>query len=181
MTWGAVTDASSFAKYIADCQLETTMSFNDYYAVTPDLPAWPAGTYKWGIIASGGATVEIGDLATVHADPTQMRQLLQNLIGNAIKFRSPRAPTVNVYTERLADGCRLIVDDNGIGFAAEHAERIFDPFERLHGRGEYEGTGIGLALCRRIMERHGGTIHAVSPPEGGAQFIATFPALERNT
>jgi light-regulated signal transduction histidine kinase (bacteriophytochrome) len=132
-------------------------------------------------IASGGATVVIGDLASVHADPTQMRQLLQNLIGNAIKFRSPQAPAVNVYTERLADGCRLIVEDNGIGFAAEHAERIFDPFERLHGRGEYEGTGIGLALCRRIMERHGGTIHAVSPPEGGAQFIATFPALERNT
>jgi signal transduction histidine kinase len=132
-------------------------------------------------IANGGATVVIGALASVHADPTQMRQLLQNLIGNAIKFRSSQAPTVNVDTEWLASGCRLIVEDNGIGFATEHAERIFDPFERLHARGEYEGTGIGLALCRRIMERHGGTIHAVSPPEGGARFIATFPELERST
>ena len=126
-------------------------------------------------IANADATVAIGALASVHADPTQMRQLLQNLIGNAIKFRGSESPTVNVYVEQLPDGCRLIVEDNGIGFAAEHAERIFDPFERLHARGVYEGTGIGLALCRRIMERHGGTIHAVSRPEGGAQFVATFP------
>ena len=78
-------------------------------------------------------------------------------------------------SNRSLDGCRLIVEDNGIGFAPEHAERIFDPFERLHARGEYEGTGIGLALCRRIMKRHGGTIDAVNRPEGGARFVATFP------
>ena len=109
----------------------------------------------------------IGELGTVHADPTQMRQLLQNLIENAIKFRGSEPPAVNVYVEQLPDGCRLIVEDNGIGFATEHAERIFDPFERLHARGVYEGTGIGLALCRRIMERHGGTIHAVSRAKVG--------------
>jgi signal transduction histidine kinase len=126
-------------------------------------------------IANADATVAIDALASVHADPTQMRQLLQNLIGNAIKFRGAESLTVSVYVEQLPDGCRLIVEDNGIGFATEHAERIFDPFERLHARGVYEGTGIGLALCRRIMERHGGTINAVSRPEGGAQFVATFP------
>jgi light-regulated signal transduction histidine kinase (bacteriophytochrome) len=126
-------------------------------------------------IANADATVAIDALASVHADPTQMRQLLQNLIGNAIKFRGSESPTVSVYVEQHPDGCRLIVEDNGIGFATEHAERIFDPFERLHARGVYEGTGIGLALCRRIMERHGGTINAVSRREGGAQFVATFP------
>jgi signal transduction histidine kinase len=132
-------------------------------------------------MARSGATVAIGALASVHADPTQMRQLLQNLIENAIKFRDAQAPAVNVYAEPLAYGCRLIVEDNGIGFAPEHAERIFDPFERLHAREAYEGTGIGLALCRRIMERHGGTIYAVNRPEGGAQFIATFPEPQSNT
>jgi signal transduction histidine kinase len=126
-------------------------------------------------IACADTTVAIGAMASVRADPTQMRQLLQNLIANAIKFRDRRAPVVSVYAEPLADGCRLIVEDNGIGFAPEQAERIFDPFQRLHARGEYEGTGIGLALCRRIMERHGGTICAVSRREGGARFIATFP------
>ena len=125
-------------------------------------------------IARGGATITIGALASVDADPTQMRQLLQNLIGNAIKFRGSHAPAVNIYAEPLADGCRVIVEDNGIGFAPEYAERIFDPFERLHARGDYEGTGIGLALCRRIMERHGGTIHAVSRVDGGARFVAAF-------
>ena len=126
-------------------------------------------------IANGGVTVELGTLVAVHADPTQMRQLLQNLIGNAIKFHSSESPAVHVYVEQFPHGCRLIIEDNGIGFATEHVERIFDPFERLNARGVYEGTGIGLALCRRIMERHGGTIYAVSRPEGGAQFVATFP------
>ncbi len=131
-------------------------------------------------VAKGGAAVVIGELGTVHADPTHMRQLLQNLIENALKFRGSEPPAVNVYVEQLSDGCRLIVEDNGIGFATEHAERIFDPFERLHARGVYEGTGIGLALCRRIMERHGGTIHAVSRAAGGAQFVATFPEPPRD-
>jgi signal transduction histidine kinase len=131
-------------------------------------------------VAGAHATISIGALAVVEADATQMRQLLQNLVGNAIKFRGADAPAVNVYAESFADGCRVVVEDNGVGFAPEHAERIFDPFERLHPRGEYEGTGIGLALCRRIMERHGGAIHAVSRPEGGARFIATFPTATRD-
>lgn len=126
-------------------------------------------------IARSGATVIVGAMASLDADPTQMRQLLQNLIGNAIKFRSPSPCVIEVSSEWRPDGCRLTVEDNGIGFASEHEERIFDPFQRLHARGEFEGTGIGLALCRRIMTRHGGTIHAVSRPEGGARFVANFP------
>lgn len=132
-------------------------------------------------IARSGATVSVGAMAWLDADPTQMRQLLQNLVGNAIKFRSPSPCVIKVSSERSPEGCRLSVEDNGIGFASEHAERIFDPFQRLHARGEFEGTGIGLALCRRIMTRHGGTIHAVSRPGGGARFVATFPASDNQS
>jgi signal transduction histidine kinase len=123
------------------------------------------------------ACITVDDLPAIRADRTQMRQLFQNLLVNAIKFGGTGAPAVRVCAEITADTVRIIVDDRGIGFAPEHAERIFNPFERLHARGEYEGTGIGLALCRRIMERHGGTIHAESRPDGGARFIAVFPAL----
>ncbi|MDP3717516.1 MAG: ATP-binding protein [Acidobacteriota bacterium] len=126
-------------------------------------------------IARAGARVTTRAMAAVDADPTQMRQLLQNMIGNAIKFRGPGPCEVEVFCESGSESCRLTVEDNGIGFDQKYAERIFDPFRRLHLRGEFEGTGIGLALCRRIMERHGGSIHAESRPEGGARFIATFP------
>lgn len=126
-------------------------------------------------IARAGARITTRAMAAVDADPTQMRQLLQNLIGNALKFRGPGPCEVAVSCESGPEGCRLTVEDNGIGFGQKYAERIFDPFQRLHPRGAFEGTGIGLALCRRIMERHGGAIHAVSRPEGGARFIATFP------
>ncbi|HXG90459.1 MAG TPA: ATP-binding protein [Vicinamibacterales bacterium] len=131
-------------------------------------------------VTRSGASVTLDGLPVVNADPTQMRQLLQNLIGNALKFRDTTHPlVVAVSGSPLADGWRLTVEDNGIGFASEYAERIFDPFERLHARSEYEGTGIGLALCRRIMERHGGTIFASSDGAGGARFDVTFPNSSR--
>lgn len=123
-------------------------------------------------------------LPQLEADPTQMRQLLQNLIGNAIKFVAPGvAPEIHIqchiheadqdHDER--DWCDIAVSDNGIGFDREHAERIFSPFRRLHGKGEYAGTGIGLAVCRRIVERHGGSIHAISQPSEGATFRIRLP------
>ena len=126
-----------------------------------------------------GGRVEVGDLPTIEADPTQMRQLLQNLIGNALKFhKENEAPLVKVYAEPLdgRDGWyQIMVEDNGIGFDEKYLERIFQVFQRLHGRDKYEGTGIGLATCRKIVERHRGSITAKSVPAQGATFIVTLP------
>jgi two-component system, LuxR family, sensor kinase FixL len=125
--------------------------------------------------------VNLGDLPTIDADPTQMRQLLQNLIGNALKFHLPeKTPTVQVGGELLAiqEGnrvCRLTVTDNGIGFDEKYTDRIFEVFQRLHGRSQYEGTGIGLAICKKIVERHGGSITATSTPGWGTTFVVALP------
>ncbi len=130
-----------------------------------------------------GGRVEIGDLPTLDADPLQMRQLLQNLIGNALKFhRDGEPPVVTVTGSLLADGgppwARIVVADNGIGFDMKYLDRIFTPFQRLHGRAEYEGTGMGLAVCRRIVERHGGALTAESAPGQGARFLITLPVRQ---
>lgn len=123
-----------------------------------------------------GGRVDVGALPTVMADPLQMRQLLQNLIGNALKFHKKDAPPrIRLFMEKGPSQCRIVVEDNGIGFDPKYAERIFGVFERLHGRDEYEGTGMGLAICRKIVDRHGGTIVAQSASGQGASFIITFP------
>jgi two-component system, LuxR family, sensor kinase FixL len=139
--------------------------------------------------------VEIGELPTIDADPLQIRQLLQNLIGNALKFhRQDAAPVVKVYAQTLLptgasfllEGeeiqtgigekfCRLVVEDNGIGFDEKYLDRIFTVFQRLHGRTEYEGSGIGLAVCRKIVERHSGHITANAKPGAGATFYIDLP------
>jgi light-regulated signal transduction histidine kinase (bacteriophytochrome) len=122
------------------------------------------------------ASVEIHPLPSVEADSIQMTQLFQNLIGNAIKFaREGVPPQVKVYSLLSDDKSELHVEDNGIGFDENYSEQIFAPFERLHGRAKYEGTGIGLAICRRIVERHGGEISARSSPGKGSTFIVTLP------
>lgn len=143
-------------------------------------------------IADVDGTVTIGDLPTVEADPTQIRQLIQNLIGNGLKFHRPdETPHVQVEAsvEPVAEDlqqsgrldatctemCRLRITDNGIGFEESHTDRIFSPFKRLHGREEYEGTGMGLAICRRIVERHGGDITAESIPGEGTTFTVLLP------
>lgn len=139
-------------------------------------------------IQQTGGRVEIGELPTIDADPLQMRQLFQNLIGNALKFhRQDESPVVRVSgapadkkkskpTSTPANGFVLIeVEDNGIGFDEKYLDRIFTPFQRLHGRGEYEGTGIGLAVCRKIVERHGGKLTAISTPGKGSKFLVTLP------
>jgi signal transduction histidine kinase len=117
-------------------------------------------------------------LPTIDADHTQMRQLLENLIGNALKYhREGVAPVVKVYGQEIAgqDAYRICVEDNGIGFDVKYLDRLFQPFQRLHGRGQYEGTGIGLAICRKIAERHGGSITARSTPGEGSTFVVTLP------
>jgi len=148
-------------------------------------------------IEKTGANVTVGKLPTLDADPLQMRQLMQNLIGNALKFQAPGAvPIVKidaqlVTREQIRDDavfknppptaspddkfCALTVQDNGIGFEEQYLDKIFAVFQRLHGRSEYEGTGVGLAVCRRITDRHGGLITAQSKPGEGATFVVILP------
>jgi light-regulated signal transduction histidine kinase (bacteriophytochrome) len=138
-------------------------------------------------IEKSAGRVEVGDLPTIEADPTQMRQLMLNLIGNALKFQAPDAhPVVKINSRQFSSMsgeqfCEITIQDNGIGFEEQYAEKIFAVFQRLHGRGEYEGTGVGLAVCRRITDRHGGTIIAKSKPGEGSTFIVTLPCTCSNT
>jgi signal transduction histidine kinase len=132
-------------------------------------------------ISESGATVVVDNLPVVKADALQMRQLIQNLLSNALKFkREGVAPKIRIRGRlEEANGSSpmhvLTVEDNGAGFDPQHADRIFDIFQRLHSHTEYEGTGIGLAICRKIVERHGGSIHASSSPENGTQFTVMLP------
>jgi signal transduction histidine kinase len=127
-------------------------------------------------VSRAEATVHVGDLPTISADALQMRQLIQNLISNALKFRRDGVTPEVTIEGSVVDGvARIVVRDNGIGFEPEYNTRIFRVFERLHGRGRYPGTGIGLALCRKIAERHGGTVTADGLPGVGASFTVTIP------
>jgi light-regulated signal transduction histidine kinase (bacteriophytochrome) len=125
-------------------------------------------------IQESGAAVVHDSLPTVLADRGQMTQLLQNLIGNAIKFRGVESPQVHISAAEAGDEWTISVSDNGIGIAPEHAERVFQIFQRLHTRDRYPGTGIGLAVCKKIVERHGGRIWLDSTPGGGTTFHFTL-------
>ena len=109
------------------------------------------------------------------ADPTQLGQVLQNLIGNAIKFRASDSPRVHVSAGERPVEWIFSVKDNGIGIASEYFDRIFVIFQRLHVASEYPGTGIGLAVCKRIVERHKGRIWVESEPGGGSTFFFSIP------
>ena len=142
-------------------------------------------------IEQTGGRVEVGELPTIEGDASQLRQLLQNLISNALKFHQPEVtPVVKVHAQFLNGQphsagpppanrqCQIVVEDNGIGFDEKFLDRIFVPFQRLHGRTEYEGTGMGLAICRKITERHGGAITARSAQGQGSTFIVTLPVTQ---
>ena len=140
-------------------------------------------------IEETGATIEVGELPKIEADPMQMRQLFQNLIGNAIKFRKKDVdPVVRItaefiMTQDLAVPGRAVtikVADNGIGFEQQFKDQIFVIFQRLHSRNEYEGTGIGLATCRKIVERHQGLIDAIGIQGEGSTFLITLPLSQSN-
>lgn len=129
-------------------------------------------------IAESGARVTHDRLPRVNGDFNQLSQVFQNLISNAIKFRSDDAPKIHVTCVALGESCVVSVTDNGIGIDPRHADRIFGMFKRLHGRGEYPGTGIGLAICSKIVERHAGKIWVESEPGKGATFSFTLPIAE---
>ncbi|MCH7501527.1 MAG: hypothetical protein IH886_16275 [Nitrospinae bacterium] len=128
-------------------------------------------------IAQSNAQLNIDHLPTLEADATQMRQLLQNLIGNALKYHRDGVPPVVTVTSRaLRDGFwEIMVQDNGIGIEPHQISRVFQPFERGNSGGLFEGSGMGLAICKKIVDRHAGSIHVASQPNKGTSFIITLP------
>ncbi len=131
-------------------------------------------------IDEAGATVTHDPLPVVHGEENQLTQLFQNLVGNALKFRRSEAPEVRVTAERTGSEWTISVADNGIGIAPEYRERVFVIFQRLHPRTDYPGNGMGLAICKKIVERHGGRIWVHSPPGEGTIFRFTLPAQRRH-
>lgn len=135
-------------------------------------------------IEQKGAKIDLAELPEVEADSLQMAQLMQNLIGNALKFHAKdRSPVVRIYsseqTNSCQDGwCKILVEDEGIGFDEKYLDRIFQPFQRLHDRDQFDGVGMGLAICRKIVERHGGCITAQSAKGEGSTFIIKLPRLQ---
>lgn len=132
-------------------------------------------------IEESGAIITNDELPAVVGDETQLSQVFQNLISNALKFRNSVVPHIHISTTKDDQLWRITVSDNGIGISPEHLERIFQIFQRLHSREKYPGTGIGLPLCQRIVQRHGGTIWAESDPGHGSRFHFTLPEVQERT
>jgi len=128
-----------------------------------------------------GTVFEIGALDPVLADPTALGVILTNLIGNSSKYRSDKTPRITIATQRSDDHIVLTVADNGIGFDQSKATEIFEPFRRLHSRDQFEGSGVGLAICRRLTSRLDGEIWATSHPDGGTAVSLQLPAPEQDS
>ena len=125
------------------------------------------------VIEERSALIEIGDLPEVEAEPTLLMLLFQNLIGNALKFSE--SPVIKVAATQNDSGWLFSVTDNGVGFDMKYVDQLFNRFKRLHAKAQYPGTGLGLALCKRIIERHGGAIWAQSEPDVGTTIFFTIP------
>lgn len=150
-------------------------------AVSADMVLHRALDALSAAVEESGAVVTHDPLPEVMANATQLQQVFQNLIGNAIKYRGVNPPTIHVTAEHEGDHRRISVTDNGIGFEAEYSDQIFVIFQRLHGKARYGGTGIGLALAKRIVEGHGGRIWAESEPGRGSTFIFTLTAASTSS
>src|SRR6185503_8448801 len=132
-------------------------------------------------IDESGASVAFDAMPTIEADELQLAQLFQNLNGNALKFRSASVPRIHVSAKEKESEYEFAVADNGIGIESQYFERIFMVFQRLHNKGEYPGTGIGLAICKKVVERHGGRIWVESKLGEGTAFFFTLPKRQRET
>jgi light-regulated signal transduction histidine kinase (bacteriophytochrome) len=130
-------------------------------------------------IADAEARIEMGELPEIHGDRTQLVQLFQNLIGNAIKFRRDEPPVVRISAVQEGEFAQITVEDNGIGIEREYVEKVFLIFQRLHDREKYSGTGIGLAIVKKVVERHGGKVWIDSTPGQGSRFQFTLPLVDR--
>ena len=182
-------DANEFIHYAVDGAMRMQALINDLLMISrvgtrgkPLQPCEAGLSLEHALInlrmaiEEAGAEVTHDPMPRVVADVSQLTQLLQNLIGNAIKFHSGEQPRIHVGAQRRGHDWVISVKDNGIGIAPEFFERIFVIFQRLHGKQEYPGTGIGLAVCKKIVERHGGTIWVESEPDQGATFLFTLSA-----
>lgn len=126
-------------------------------------------------VKANNATIEVGSLPTVVGSQIQYVQLFQNLIENAIKYRSDKNPMISIRADRSENGWEFSIQDNGIGVPPQYSKKIFEVFQRLHARNKYPGTGIGLAICKKIVETHGGSIWVTSQPEKGSTFVFKIP------
>ncbi len=165
--------ATRMQRLVEDLLVYARLGRDSVPKTTVDLNAILGGVQAdlGGAISEANARVEVGDLPTLEAAETQMRQLFLNLLGNALKFRrADVSPVVTVSAERTEGEWRFAVADNGIGFESKYCERIFEPFQRLHVRADYEGTGIGLSIVHAIVREHGGTITVTSTPGEGSRF-----------
>ncbi len=183
-------DADAFIEYAVDGAARMRTLIEDLLAYSragrSERPHEPVNTAR--VVGEVAATlralahdeppeIEWGELPTVQGDPHQLVQLFQNLIGNAVKFVAPGVrPHVAVRAEADGQAWRFTIEDNGIGIEPRHAERVFGMFQRLHSRDEFDGTGIGLAIARKVVELHGGEISAAPREQGGSCFTFTLPA-----
>jgi PAS domain S-box-containing protein len=184
-------DADEFIRYAVDGATRMQSLINDLLAfsrvgtrgkelvpVSLEKCAERALSHLRLALEESGAEVKLESLPWVKGDETQLVQLLQNLVGNAVKFRGEQPPRIRVSTTREEDTVTVSVEDNGIGIEPQYYERIFAIFQRLHGKEEYPGTGIGLSICKKIVERHGGRIWVESTPGQGSTFRFTLAASE---
>jgi len=187
-------DAKEFTAYIVDGAtrmkqlIEDLLAYSrvgtkgkEFRAVPAEAALRRAIVNLRAAIEEGGASVTYDSLPVVHGDDLQLAQLFQNLIGNALKFRSQSVPRIHVSAVEKEGEYDFSVRDNGIGIESQYFERIFMVFQRLHNKGEYPGTGIGLAICKKVVERHRGRIWVESTPGEGSAFHFTLPKGEGGT